>query len=345
MSEIVKPLEKAGREGIEMACGDGKIRNCFPILAAYSADNPEQTQVACCKRNLCYWCTVERDRRGEYAIFPDRHHVHSANALIAKSRHRTTQYYIDNGLRPFGRPFWADLPHCDIYRALTPDILHQLHKGVFKDHIMDWCLKLASVDTTEFNDRFKAMPGHSNLRHFSKNVSELSQTTGKEHREMEKVFLGVMTGLVPNDVLPVIRALLDFIYYAQLPTHTDTTISWLEQALRLFHESKDVFIRHGARKHFNINKLHSMMHYATAIRELGALDGYNTEGPEHLHIDFAKRAYRATNRNDFISQMVKYLERCEQVFKFDAYLRWAIPEYAGAEKAKDEAWAAKRYVP
>ncbi|KAG8703498.1 hypothetical protein FRC08_002802 [Ceratobasidium sp. 394] len=341
MTEIVKPLEQAGREGVEMICGDGKIRRCFPILAAYCADNPEKTLVACCKKNLCYRCTVERDKRGDYAMSPDRHHVDSANALIAQARRqRPTQYLVDNGLHPFGEPFWARLPHCNIYAALTPDLLHQLHKGVFKDHVMSWCLKL--VDETEFNDRFKAMPGHSGLRHFAKNVSELSQTTGKEHREMEKVFLGVMAGLVPNDVMPALRALLDFIYYAQLPAHTTTTISWLEDALRQFHDSKDVFIQHGTRKHFNINKLHSMMHYAQSIRELGALDGYNTEGPERLHINFAKRAYKATNRNNFISQMVQYLERRERVFKFDTYLRWAVPEYAEAHRKKDEEWAAKR---
>ncbi|CAE6452458.1 unnamed protein product [Rhizoctonia solani] len=342
MAEIVRPLEQAGREGVEMACGDGEIRKCFPILAAYSADNPEQTQIACCKKNLCYRCTVGRDERGDYVVCPDRHHINTANALIARSKHRLTQYYIDNGLRPFGRPFWANLPHCDIFSALTPDILHQLHKGVFKDHLMKWCLEL--VNQSEFNDLYKAMLRHSNLRHFDKNVSELSQTTGKEHREMEKVFVGVVAGLVPDDVMPAVRALLDFIYYAQLPSHTETTISWLERSLASFHEHKDAFIRHGARKHFNINKLHSMMHYATAIRELGALDGYNTEGPERLHIDFAKRAYRATNRNDFIVQMVQYLERRERVFKFDNYLKWAIPEYAAAEKIKDEVWAAKRPV-
>ncbi|KAG8730952.1 hypothetical protein FRC10_002161, partial [Ceratobasidium sp. 414] len=341
MTEMVKPLEQAGREGVEMTCGDGKIRRCFPILAAYCADNPEQTLVACCKKNLCHRCTVERDKRGDYAESPDRHHVDSANALIAQARRRRgTQYLVNNGLHPFGEPFWARLPHCNIYTALTPDLLHQLHKGVFREHVMAWCLKL--VDKDEFNDRFKAMPSHSNLRHFAKNVSELSQTTGKEHREMEKVFIGVMAGLIPNDVMPALRSLLDFIYYAQLPTHTTTTISWLENALRQFHDSKDVFVQHGIRKHFNINKLHSMMHYAQSIRELGALDGYNTEGPERLHINFAKRAYKATNRINFISQMVQYLERRERVFKFDAYLTWAIPEYAEANRTKDEVWAAKR---
>ncbi|CCO33248.1 hypothetical protein RSOLAG1IB_12037 [Rhizoctonia solani AG-1 IB] len=260
--------------------------------------------------------------------------MNSANALIAQSKHRLTQYFVDNGLRPFGHPFWADLPHCNI--------LHQLHKGVFKDHLMKWCLQL--VDETKFNDCYKAMPKHSNLRHFDKNISKLSQTTGKEHREMEKVFVGAVAGLVPDNVMPAVCALLDFIYYAQLPSHTNTTISWLKRSLQTFHEHKDAFIRHGAREHFNINKLHSMMHYATAIRKLGALDGYNTEGPERLHIDFAKRAYRAINQNNFIVQMVQYLEQREWVFKFNTYLKWAIPEYGAAEKVKDEAWAAKWHV-
>ncbi|KAG8730682.1 hypothetical protein FRC10_002416, partial [Ceratobasidium sp. 414] len=135
MTEIVKPLEQAGRDGVEMTCGDGKIRRCFPILAAYCADNPEQTLIACCKKNLCHRCTVERDKRGDYAMSPDRDHVDSANALIAQARRRrATRYLVDNGLHPFGEPFWARLPHCNIYAALAPDLLHQLHKGVFKDH-------------------------------------------------------------------------------------------------------------------------------------------------------------------------------------------------------------------
>ncbi|KAG8726562.1 hypothetical protein FRC10_006970 [Ceratobasidium sp. 414] len=40
--------------------------------------------------------------------------------------------------------------------------------------------------------------------------------------------------------------------------------------------------------------------------------------------------------------MVQYLERRERVFKFNAYLTWAVPEYTEAGQKKDEAWAAKR---
>jgi hypothetical protein len=112
-----------------------------------------------------------------------------------------------------------------------------------------------------------------------------------------------------------------------VPVHTDTTLQLLDNALARFHEFKDVFIKHEIRTDFNINKVHSMVHYSESIRQLGAADGYNTETPERLHIEFAKRAYQVTNRRQFFEQMTRYLDRHKCVTKFDAYLCWALPEY------------------
>jgi len=49
------------------------------------------------------------------------------------------------------------------------------------------------------------------------------------------------------------------------------------------------------------------------IRLFGTTDNYNTEQSERLHIDFAKDAYRATNRKDIYSQMTAWLERHEKI--------------------------------
>ncbi|KAF8598297.1 hypothetical protein BDV93DRAFT_534372 [Ceratobasidium sp. AG-I] len=314
MTEILAPLIAAGRDGVEMNCGDG-----FTLIAG-------------CQKNLCHRCIVKHDQRGDLPErpAPPRIPEHTATALEAHDYGHTSVLFSDQGLKPFGKPFWADLPHTNIFSCLTPDILHQLHKGVFKDHLMDWCLRLVkhlqgSVDNVDY--RYKAMPHHSSLRHFASGVTKLKQTTAKEHREMQKVFTAVMSGLVPENVLPAIIAVIDFIHFARLPTHTTETLALLEYALDRFHENKQVFIDYDIRSDFNINKIHSMCHYAQGIQELGTADAYNTETPERLHIEFAKCAYKATNRINFFVQMTVYLERRERVVKFDAYLRSIHPEY------------------
>lgn len=36
------------------------------------------------------------------------------------------------------QPFTNDFPRADIYELITPDLLHQVIKGGFKDHLVTW---------------------------------------------------------------------------------------------------------------------------------------------------------------------------------------------------------------
>ena len=36
------------------------------------------------------------------------------------------------------QPFTAGFPHANIHELLAPDILHQIIKGTFKDHLVAW---------------------------------------------------------------------------------------------------------------------------------------------------------------------------------------------------------------
>ena len=39
-----------------------------------------------------------------------------------------------------GQPFTCFFPRADIHELLAPDLLHQIIKGVFKDHLVEWVL-------------------------------------------------------------------------------------------------------------------------------------------------------------------------------------------------------------
>ena len=320
MSMIFECLKKAGTEGVEMVCADGWIRLMFLILAAYVADFPEQCLVACCMENRCPRCTVSASDRGSPVESRLRGQGETLELLKKHQQGRDPPEYEKLGLRAVYRPFWADLPHCDIFSCFTPDLLHQLHKGVFKDHLVQWCSQL--IGDKELDKRFKAMNGYPGLRHFKKGISSVSQWTGTEHKEMEKVFLGICVGGVAARVIPVVRSLLDFIYLSQLQSHTSATLNSLESCLKTFHRHKDIILDLEIRKDFNIPKLHALLHYADCIRALGSADGYNSESPERLHIDFVKEAYRASNKRDYVEQMAVWLRRHEAMWVRESYLIW-----------------------
>ncbi|KAI6026905.1 hypothetical protein BKA83DRAFT_4463011 [Pisolithus microcarpus] len=320
MSLVLQPLIDAGRHGKEMGCADGYLRRVHPILAAYVADFPEQCLVACNKENRCPHCLVESDKRGDLEECAWRSTTDTLKTLRRKQRNKQSRKFDIQGLRAVYKPFWKDLPFTDIFACITPDILHQLHKGVFHDHLVQWCTSL--MGEKEIDVRFQAMTRFPTLRHFKKGISTISQWTGSEHKEMQRVFVGLLSGIVSNDVLIVARALLDFIYYAQFQKHTDVTLGAMQDSLKTFHEYKHVLIELEVRQDFNVPKLHSLQHYVASIRALGSADGYNTEYPERLHIDYAKEAYRASNKRDYVEQMALWLQRQEAVCYKSAYLDW-----------------------
>ena len=270
---------------------------------------------------------MSRDQLGEYQEFPARVHSDAINIYHLADNNVSVfnRACREGGIKPVYHPFWQFLPFADVYQSITPDILHQLLQGMVK-HVVTWLSSPTIFGSNEINARCRVLPLNHNIAVFPKGITTLSRVSGKEHKNMCRVLLGLIIGLplpgglVPSRVVKAVRALLDFVYLAQLPSHTTDTLRRLQESLQSFHSNKSVFVDLGTRDGFKFPKLHSMIHYVSSIILFGTTDNYNTEQTERLHIDFTKDAYRSTNRKNEYSQMTAWVERRERIQWHEAHI-------------------------
>ena len=192
MQVVVKPLENAGRHGILLVSGDGSVRRCFPILAAYVGDYPEQVLVSLVKTGNCPICPAPRDDIGEWESNLEPHDtqkiIDALNA-IDKGAAEFTKACADAGIKPVQCVFWKNLPFVDIYRLITPDILHQLYQGLLK-HLIAWIR--AACGDAEIDARCCRFPPNHHIRLFMKGLSHLSCVTGTEHDQISRFLLALV---------------------------------------------------------------------------------------------------------------------------------------------------------
>ena len=124
MGMIFGSLNKAGAEGVEMVCADGWIRRVYIILTAYVTDFPEQCLVTSCMENHCLHCTVNPKDRGSPLESRNHNKRETLEVLMKHQQGRDPPQFEKLGLCAVYKPFWADLPHCDIFRCFTLDLLH-----------------------------------------------------------------------------------------------------------------------------------------------------------------------------------------------------------------------------
>ncbi|KAI6020335.1 hypothetical protein BKA83DRAFT_4527015 [Pisolithus microcarpus] len=241
MSLLLCPLANASHHGRDMVCADGYLRHIHPILVCL---------VACNKESRCPRCLVKSNKCGDLEDWASQSMADMLKTLNRMRKNKRSRKFDAKGLHAVFDPFWKDLPFTNIFACLTPNILHQLHKGVFHDHLVQWCMSI--VGEKEIDAQFQAMTHYPALHHFKKGISSVSQWTRSKHKEMQRVFIGLLAGTVDDRIL--------------LQRHTDTTLAVMDESLKTFHDHKDVLVK---------LEIHSLQHYVASIRALGS-DGYRT---------------------------------------------------------------------
>jgi hypothetical protein len=169
-----------------------------------------------------------------------------------------------NGAKNIKNALWS-IPNLNPPELVRADILHNVLLGVF-EHMMGWIQGFL-----EHHDRINAfdyvwrrLPPYPGFSVPSKAYRVVSQWSGKEMRNFGKVILGTFTAALRrnadqkhatpfqiqefNKAIRCVRSITDFYLMTQYDSHTDQTISYLQEYLRTFHETKNVFLRFRAGK-------------------------------------------------------------------------------------------------
>jgi hypothetical protein len=308
---ILKPIIDVQEDGINILCGDGKRRLCFPRLCQYIADYEELRLLAGILSGYCPKCTIpafnhkepEHNVLAERENYPlrDSDEAHRLRTLLNKEPAllKLRGYHL---VTPFSEN--PIISKCSIYDAAASDLLHQVSKD-FYDQIHRLCLAALEIETgksldaimAELDARFTMIPMYAQLRWFNNGITHIQRWTGGEYKEMLRVYLGVMRGMGSDDVLRLIKAHLDCHRMAHYESHTDSegreggvqgTVQLLQRAVDVFWDElmnpEGVFRKHNIVKEgWYTMKLHQMRHYVENIRQKGSLPQCSTDKTEALH--------------------------------------------------------------
>jgi len=301
-----------------MVDSNGDLCHCFPRVAVWSADYPEQCLLVGLAGNqspqfIAGYDKLEDEDPGELRtkdsvlnmmkelrVIYDEDEADSIVACLAAAG--------ECGLNGVLEPWWEDHIDFQPWRTITPDILHGLHR-FFRDHPLKWVRKL--VGHAEYDRRLSALQPLIGVCHFPDGISHLKQITGKEDRDLQRTVVAISAGApkMTGNCLRATRAILDLIYILQYESHDDQTFAYIDEFHHEFHTHKVGFLDAGVRtmkngeRHMKIPKLYGLHSYKPSIRALGSSPQWSTEHGERAHIPLAKDLYRGTNRREFGLQM------------------------------------------
>ncbi|KAG1874326.1 hypothetical protein F4604DRAFT_1880852 [Suillus subluteus] len=285
LSTILSSLKPVMTTYEVVCCGDGHFRRVIYSLGPYIADYEEQLVLSCVVKHWCPKCIAVRTDLDSGGIYHCREH---------------TDFLIDELHADI---LWDEYGLIGDIVLLSFDLLHQLIKGAFKDHLVDWVAKyLKAVHGTKRSEEIMSDIDRRVAAVASFSGRDFKQWMGDDSKALMKVFLPAIEGHVPQDMVRAFRALLEFCYLVRRNVVTEDTLNQIQDALRRFHQYRKIF--DVVVPTFSLPRQHSMTHYLDMIRLFGAPNGLCSSITESKHIKAVKEPWQWSSRHNALGQML-----------------------------------------
>ncbi|THU99196.1 hypothetical protein K435DRAFT_818625 [Dendrothele bispora CBS 962.96] len=273
----LEPLKSGMTMPEVVKCPNSHFRRAIYGLGPYIANYPEQVLLTEIVQNWCLKCLAKPDN------------LDGPDPILLQTQGMTeftiTQWDPGTLWDDWGmRVFTFDFPHANIHRMLSPDLLHQIIKGTFKDHIVTWVNKLIIIQhghkkgkeiINDIDHRLSAVPTFPGIRHFPQG-RDFKQWTGNDSKALMKIYLAAIKEYA-------LLCFLDFF-----------------------------FICEGVRDTISLPRQHAMVHYPNGIVLYGAPNGLCSSITKSKHIEPVKETWRQASPKDPLPQMLKMIAHLDQ---------------------------------
>ncbi|KAH9957482.1 hypothetical protein BGW80DRAFT_1185947 [Lactifluus volemus] len=317
ISAILQTLRPGMTSPVIRRCPDGHYRRVIYDLVAFIADYPEQVMLTGIVQGWCPKCAAS-PKDLNTASRPRTTALTDQLVRLLDSKTLWDRYGIDDDIIPFT----ADFPRADIHEMISPDLLHQVIKGAFKDHLVTWVCDYLALTNTEsqgnailddIDRRIAAVPPFPGLRRFP-HGRRFKQWTGDDSKALMKVYLPAIVGYVPDDMVMCISAFLDTCYIARCQDLDEDSLKKFDTSFSKYLQLREIFHITGVRPTgFSLPRQHVLTHYHSLIQDFGAPAGLCSSITESRHITAVKKPWRRSNHYKALGQMLRVNEHLDKL--------------------------------
>jgi len=235
------------------------MRQCYPVICAWTADNLENIHFHSIKLPHCAVCEAPKESFGEAnsSLWQLKDYRLYFQTMIlttqeAETETREARQYLKDQAVGTSKGGFSNMKCISPTTIIILDIVDTIYFGMLK-HLMDWATSFLKQHSRihKFNQLWTMMPPYPGFAQFHKPYSQVTQRSGKEMETHERVIVPVSAATHFNpavsqsipftEALLCVNILVDFHLMAQYKYHTEATIEYMENYLEEFHRHKDVF--------------------------------------------------------------------------------------------------------